>query len=701
MLNKIRLPKLPECEFRLTTLLAISAGTGAAAGMDILPWYTLLPLPFLLFFLNKRQIKFCVIAFACCLISGFICRCQEHEAAQQRPLYYKKISGTLYCIDRKVTQVQDLSPLKTNRCMIRYKNSEYEATVMLPPEMRLSYDRVYEFSGQVTPAKPAGVICGNEGIAGEIPPLYGDHPLVVVKDLSESGKRFSIFNWFLDLRDIALKRLICNIQDQDNAEMAARLFFGAGNGASSEQKKNFVESGTIHLFSVSGLHVTLFAGIILLLLYPLPFVWRYRITAILTLLYVLCTGASLPAVRAGAMFIIWAVCRSFLFRITAWDTLMIVWCIFALADPSGVGSVSALYSFGITAALLLLAGRFHDAAEAEKATFNLMPSNHNFTVKRRNKLRWQRKLLMPPASAITAFAAGCGISLYRQTIFAQGSIPANLLLILITPFLFIAMIMKMTVGALGAIPDRCCAFLLEKLFHLLCSMTESVADFFHPLAVPKPPLWSVILFYLLFFGALGLKSHARRICCGIGAAAVMILIWIDLPQAQPTRIITISNSKNVPPLIAIIKPGGNCNIINVPNKNSGKLAGKLLIQHGVRYASVNFSDGTQRTSGGCFALSQAIPFTAYLPAGNRKHPTAAFTKSLDFPEIMYPEIAGNIQIKTEDKYNLFCRTPDGLEITTRNTEYGRYVEIKTPDGKIFSNTIPWYHLPVVWECRLE
>ena len=175
--------------------------------------------------------------------------------------------------------------------------------------------------------------------------------------MTPAENSFSFLRPFLKIRNIFLKRLLCKIRDQEIAQMSALLFFGASQGAYSEHKQNFAASGIIHLFSVSGLHVTLVAGIILLFLRPLPFALRYRVAALFTLLYVLCSGASLPAIRAGSMIILWCIMRSSLYTSAAWNALMFSWSIFALLIPESIGTLSAQYSFGITAALLLLSER--------------------------------------------------------------------------------------------------------------------------------------------------------------------------------------------------------------------------------------------------------------------------------------------------------------------------------------------------------
>ena len=321
------------CKFRTSTLIAIASGLGAACGCGLLPYFYLaIPLAGLIF-LNKRQILTVLCAFVLCLCSGFIHQTVKTGHASAIPARPQKISGTITCIDRKASGIKELPPLKTYICEVETTETKFKATVIFPDDKHITYGEKFSFSGTLVPPRPSGLICTDGKISGELPPQYGDRPLLMIREYSDDGISFTIFRPFMRCRDFLLRHLISNFHTTEAAEMASQLFLGASQGMNPEYKRNFINTGTIHLFSISGLHVTLVAGIILLLLRPVPFAWRYRITAIITLFYVLCAGAPLPAVRAGAMVIVWCVLRSMLYRSFSWDTMMYIWSAFALLMP--------------------------------------------------------------------------------------------------------------------------------------------------------------------------------------------------------------------------------------------------------------------------------------------------------------------------------------------------------------------------------
>ena len=95
--------------------------------------------------------------------------------------------------------------------------------------------------------------------------------------------------------------------DLDDAPQIRALVAGVALGArdteSEELADAFRQTGTFHLFSVSGLHVGMFAMLAWLVLRPLGFSRRTSVFVIVPLLffYSLVTGASAPSLRAALM----------------------------------------------------------------------------------------------------------------------------------------------------------------------------------------------------------------------------------------------------------------------------------------------------------------------------------------------------------------------------------------------------------------
>lgn len=688
-----------KCNWHLSTLIAISAGLGSAVGCGLLAWYfLLLPLP-VLYMLNRKQLLITAGVLLSALLSGIINYHISQAAADKIPHQKAVISGKVTCTDTRTAKSKFLTPPAIVTCRVDTPDASFDAAVICPENINMFYGDCYRFSGKIHPAQNAGLICRDNQISGEYPPLFGKRPLLIINEMSPEETPFSIMRIFLDCRNILLSRLLERIRNPVYAEMAARLFLGAGSN-SNIPMKNFAASGTIHLFSVSGLHVTLLAGIFLLLFRPMPFRWRYALAAIITLFYVLCSGASLPAIRAGAMVIVWCIMRSMLLPSSGWDSMMLTWSFCTFLDPETTGSLSAQYSFGITAALLLMLDRFNDHFARQQHILSLMPPQAPLTRERRKLFRHQRNLAMIPAVSVTAFISGAGIALYRQNIFTPASIPANLILTMLTPLLFGAMIFKMFFGAFAVIFDEFGAMLLEGSFCILDNFTREIARIFPMQYIQTPPLWSVVLFYLCLFGTLGFSSAIKRKWCLLGTALI-IFNWYLFLRSDDFSLLVISSSSDRPALLALIYPGGDVEAVDIPDKESGALAAGLLREKGVKSLRVNFSGTAARNISGLPALSRQLECSVTAPLSKRK-PTKAFMRHLRNAGFTLPEIPSPAKLTTPAPDSLIWEIPHAkIEISSSVTDCGRSIEITGRSGKTYKQILPWCSRPVVWQCEIK
>jgi len=140
------------------------------------------------------------------------------------------------------------------------------------------------------------------------------------------------------------------------AGLLRALMLGATRELSEEQHALFMQSGTMHLFAISGLNIGVIAGALqaLLLLVRLP-VWpRFLIGTALLWVFVETTGASASAVRAFAMAVF--VQAALVLRQPANVLAALVLSAFAvlLVSPLQVFSASFLMSYAIVTALLTL-----------------------------------------------------------------------------------------------------------------------------------------------------------------------------------------------------------------------------------------------------------------------------------------------------------------------------------------------------------
>ncbi len=695
-ISKIPFPRL---KFSRLTTLAIGSGIGAAAGYGILPLVYLIPVGILFFLLASPKRIYFLIAFVLCTASGSFYKYRENIAAKYIPST-GTITGELRCTDRRTSALPTLEPPNVLNCQIEYDGKAFDAAVIFPPEQkRVVYGERFRFTGKIFPATPMGIRFDGSKFTETVPPLYGNRPLLRLENAEKLPSGISFFTPFFWLRDKLLSRLLNHVENPEVRAMAAKMFFSASAGTHHHLHNDFIISGTIHIFSVSGLHVTILAGMILILLKFLPFQWRYLTTAAIVPLYVLCTGASLPSIRAGIMFCIWCVMRSMLFYSPGWSAIMLTWCIFALFAPETVASLGAQYSFGITGALLLLLERLKELRQEDLEITDMMPRDGKLTARRRKFIKHKYSLLSTFLVAIVAFAAGSGISLRRQHLFVPGSIAANCLIPLFTPLLFGTFIFKLACFALPDIFDRFGAWLLTQTFQLLASTVSVLADIFGPVSAAEPALWTVILFYILLFTALGSQQKRTMLICGTLCA--LILWFIPLVKQNSTgKIIVVNHGSGTPALLAHIPNGSEyAEIIDIPDMACGNIAGRELRREGVLRVRAGFSRGIRNHAAGTRNLARQLPCTAFLPEYKRKN-TAAFMRNLQQDNITISHAPSQFKVTMPQKDQVCWNIADGTKIQSTATDSGRDISIIFRDGEKCEAILPWSSIPVIWSVHI-
>ena len=105
-------------------------------------------------------------------------------------------------------------------------------------------------------------------------------------------------------------RVLQRYLGQDHAGLAAAVLLGAREQLESDRVGAFMKTGTIHLLAISGLHVGILAGALLLVVrrLPIPRGWGLLAVASLTVFYMLLTDARPPVIRATILILVacWA-----------------------------------------------------------------------------------------------------------------------------------------------------------------------------------------------------------------------------------------------------------------------------------------------------------------------------------------------------------------------------------------------------------
>ena len=160
------------------------------------------------------------------------------------------------------------------------------------------------------------------------------------------------------LRTAALERIDrLYAGDSYNTGMMEAILIGESSSLVRVWTENFRRTGTFHALVISGVHVTVLAGVLLFLLRmcAVPELAALAMTAAAAWLYALVSGLSAPVVRAAGGFSLFLIAR-FLFRRTRiMNLLAAVALAYLMWDPAALFDASFQLSFLSVAAIGSLA----------------------------------------------------------------------------------------------------------------------------------------------------------------------------------------------------------------------------------------------------------------------------------------------------------------------------------------------------------
>ncbi len=208
------------------------------------------------------------------------------------------------------------------------------------------------------------------------------------------------------------------------------MLLGLQQELNEEQTRWFMRSGTMHLFSISGLHIAVIALSIegLLGLLRLPRIPRFILGAVLLWLYVDITGTAPSAVRAYVMVLM--VQASYVLRLPVNPVAALGFAAMGalLLDPMQLFTASFQMSYGIVAILVMLGLPLGVFWTERWQPYRLLPKV-TWTWWQR-MLDWARRQLLGMLAiglATALVSTLCGVIYFK--LLTPGSLVANLVLI--------------------------------------------------------------------------------------------------------------------------------------------------------------------------------------------------------------------------------------------------------------------------------
>lgn len=119
--------------------------------------------------------------------------------------------------------------------------------------------------------------------------------------------------------------------------------------------ESYRQNGISHLFSISGMHISLFASVILYFLKKLSYnnYYIYGIVIMFLSIYTLLVGATVSVVRSLIMYILFSLNKLFNMEVKKIDIMLLVLVIMLLINPYYIYNISFQYSYLISFSLVL------------------------------------------------------------------------------------------------------------------------------------------------------------------------------------------------------------------------------------------------------------------------------------------------------------------------------------------------------------
>lgn len=318
--------------------------------------------------------------------------------------------------------------------------------------------------------------------------------------------------------------------------LACALVVGRRTSMNVALKDRLLETGTIHLLSVSGLHLAIVATAMMSIsvLLGLGRVSQVILVGIACALFAAVTGGNPPVLRAAIL--VATVLTSLLFNRRQWplNTLAFAALILMLLNPTDITQVGVQLSF-VSVATLICCSREMDPARHDvvaEALDSQARIDGLVEATRSRRMQWVNRLLRRIRNA--AWLSTCVTLATTPLIWLQFNLVspvgvlANLLLGLPAAFSLLTGLFAVVGGwvwqPLAIVP----AFLCDLGLHAMQWIIDRSSELPYGHAwLPAPPNWWVAAYFVILIGSFAMKIRFnRRYAFVFGSLAWGVVAWL-------------------------------------------------------------------------------------------------------------------------------------------------------------------------------
>jgi competence protein ComEC len=263
------------------------------------------------------------------------------------------------------------------------------------------------------------------------------------------------------------------------SDLASGLVLGVDGGFSPVMKDKFIETGTIHIVALSGYNITIVANWIMNLFKSFPIRVSSSLGILSIILFVIMSGTSSTAVRAGIMASIVLFARMTGRSYQAGRSLVVAFLVMITFDPRVVFDMSFLLSFFATFGVIFITPKI-------TKYFYFIPTRFGL-----------REI---STTTVSATVAVLPVILYSTGIFSIVSFFTNLLIL---PLIPVTMILIFVTGIAGYIWGPL-LFFFSFISHIFLNYIIFIIEIFSKLpfasfVIPKFSIIFVIIAYVIIF----------------------------------------------------------------------------------------------------------------------------------------------------------------------------------------------------------
>jgi len=300
------------------------------------------------------------------------------------------------------------------------------------------------------------------------------------------GQGSQIKIWLFKLKNLFIRN-INQVIPPPESDLANGLVLGVRGGFDEETRNQFIETGTIHIIALSGYNVSIVAeGVMKALSLILSQTLSIVFGLVIILLFILMTGVTATAIRAGLMASIMLLGRLSGRPYLAGRALIIAALLMIAFDPRVIVDMSFQLSFLATAGVLFITPRVINY-------FYFLP------------LRFGLREMV--ASTMAASIAVLPIILYLTGILSLVSVPANILILLFIPIVMLLIFLTGAVYFLSPVLALPLGYLAYLILHYILGVINYLGNLtFTSLNILNFPL-SITIFIYFLLGCWLFKRH--------------------------------------------------------------------------------------------------------------------------------------------------------------------------------------------------